>query len=398
MNRFTALFFLTLIALTSCAQIEEHKKSAKPSCYETEQYFPLLKNKRVGLIANHTSMIGTQHMLDSLLNSGIQVQAVFTPEHGFRGTADAGEKVNAGKDPKTGIDVRSLYGKSRKPTPEMLVDIDVLLFDIQDIGIRFYTYISTMHLVMEAAAEQGIPLIILDRPNPNGDYVDGPVLDTAFQSFVGMHPIPVVHGLTVGELAGMINQEGWLTNHIQCKLKVVPMKDYTHDMHYILPVKPSPNLPNQLSIRIYPSLCFFEATDFSVGRGTTFPFQVVGYPNSDFGPFQFTPKSIAGMSKHPKHENILCSGLDFRDANTDTIRFSLQELINAYSWFKKQYPEKEFFSREGWFHLLSGNDKLADQIRSGLSEEEIRNSWQPELERYKTLRKKYLLYPENQSL
>ncbi len=385
------LVFITL----SCQAQETPTDQKLPACYQTDEYFPLLEGKRIGLIANQSSLINGKHLLDSLLNAGLKVQAVFTPEHGFRGNADAGEKINSSKDSKTGTEIRSLYGKTRKPSKEMLRDIDVLVFDIQDVGVRFYTYISTMHLAMEAAAENNIPFIVLDRPNPNGQYFDGPVLDTAFRSFVGMHPIPVVHGLTVGELALMINGEGWLKNKSKAELTVIPMSGYKHNMEYPLPVKPSPNLPNHLSIKLYPSLCFFEATDISIGRGTYFPFQVIGYPDQRFGEFSFVPKSIEGMSKNPRHENKICYGTDLRLTEIQDVIFDLSYLTEAFVKLREINTEADFISRERWFNLLAGNDILAEQILNGESIEDIRKSWSADLETYGRLRKNYLLYPEN---
>lgn len=357
----------------------------------SELYFPQLAGKRVGLLINHTSLLPEQqkntHLLDYLLEEGIQVSTIFTPEHGFRGTADAGEKVDSGKDEKTGLPIVSLYGSNKKPNPEQLKNIDVLVFDLQDVGARFYTYISSMHYAMEACAENGKEFIVLDRPNPHGDYIDGPILDPAFKSFVGMHPIPVVHGLTVGELAQMINEEGWLADGKSCDLTVVPMKNYTHATPYTLPVKPSPNLPNQQSILLYPSLCFFEGTPMSIGRGTAFPFQVIGYPDEKFGDFSFTPVSTPGAAKNPVHEDKTCYGVDLRNAPAPE-QLDLSYLIHFYSL----YPEKEQFFNK-FFNTLAGTDQLKKQIIAGKSEEEIRQSWQAPLEEYAQLREKYLLYP-----
>jgi uncharacterized protein YbbC (DUF1343 family) len=357
----------------------------------SELYFPQLKGKRVGLLINHTSQLpqdeNSIHLLDYLLQEGIQVSTIFTPEHGFRGTADAGEKVDSGIDAKTGLPIVSLYGNNKKPSPEQLKNVDVLIFDIQDVGARFYTYISSMHYAMEACAENGKEMMVLDRPNPHGHYIDGPVLDPAFKSFVGMHPIPVVHGLTVGELAGMINKEGWLAGGATCKLTVVPMEHYTHATPYTLPVKPSPNLPNQQSILLYPSLCFFEGTPMSIGRGTPFPFQVIGYPEESFGDFSFTPVSTPGAAKNPKHENKTCYGVDLRNASAPD-QLALDYLINFYN----KHPQKEAFFTK-FFDLLAGTDQLKKQIMEGKSEEEIRQSWEPALQDYARLREKYLLYP-----
>lgn len=365
--------------------------SLQLAALRSEEYLPQLKNKKVGLLVNHTSLLpaGSDyiHLLDYLLDQGVEVTSIFAPEHGFRGNADAGEKVENGIDSQTGLPIVSLYGSNKKPDPEQLRDIDILLFDMQDVGVRFYTYISTMHYAMEACAESGKEFMVLDRPNPHGHYVDGPVLDPSFRSFVGMHPIPVVHGLTVGELAQMINQEAWLAGGIQCELNVIPMANYTHRTSYNLPVKPSPNLPNQKAIELYPSLCFFEGTPMSIGRGTPFPFQVVGYPQEQFGDFSFTPLSTPGAAINPKHKEQICYGMDLRKASAPN-HLDLSYLIRFY----QVYKEKDAFFTK-FFDLLAGTDQLKEQIKGGLSEEEIRESWKPGLEAYQKLREKYLLYP-----
>ncbi len=357
---------------------------------QPENYLPLLKNKRVGLVVNHTSVAGDSHLVDFLLRKKINVKKIFAPEHGFRGDASAGAKIEDGVDEKTGIPVFSLYGKTRKPTAGLLKNLDILVFDIQDVGCRFYTYISTLHLVIEACAENDIPLLVLDRPNPNGDYVAGPILKPGFLSFVGMDPIPIVHGLTVGELAKMINGEKWTEAKQNCKLKVVSVKNYKHSTKYELPIKPSPNLPNYLSVRLYPSLCFFEATSVSVGRGTDFPFQVLGGLKPGLGDFKFTPKSIPGVAVNPLNNGKLCYGLDLRKLD-EIPKFTLKYFLEFYSKFANK---KEFLTREDWLNKLAGTDGLIRQIREGKSEKEIIKSWAPELEKYKTLRKKYLLYPD----
>lgn len=381
--RIVLIFFL----LIAC-QVSAHK--IQPAAERTDLYLPLLQGKKIGLVVNHTSMVGDDHLLDFLLKHELAVVRVFSPEHGFRGDADAGEQVADERDPKTGIRVVSLYGDNKKPRSADLTDLDVLIFDIQDVGVRFYTYISTMHYVMEACAENGKPLLIFDRPNPNGDYVAGPVLDPKFQSFVGMHPIPVVHGCTVGELAQMINGEAWLKDQIQCELNVIPAGNYTHKMVYSLPVKPSPNLPNDRAIRLYPSLCFFEATSASIGRGTHFPFQVIGYPDPRFGDFQFTPESIEGMAKNPEQLGQVCYGVDLRTPCCDEP-FTLSYFLDFYKQFEH---EADFLTRERWFNLLAGTDALLQDVRAGKSLEEIEASWQKELNAYQSIRRKYLLYPD----
>lgn len=355
-----------------------------------DQYLPLLQGKRIGMVVNHTSIVGVEqtHLLDTLLKRDIRIVKVFAPEHGFRGNADAGETVKDGKDQRTGIPIVSLYGSNKKPTATQLKDIDIILFDIQDVGARFYTYISTMYYVMEACAENDKEMIVLDRPNPC-DFVDGPVLKPAFRSFVGMLPIPVLHGCTVGELAQMINGEGWIANKKNaCSLRVIPMTGWKHGDPYSLPIKPSPNLPNDQSIRLYASLCPFEATRVSVGRGTTFPFQVLGAPNKKYGDFTFTPRSLPGFDKNPMHKGIACYGKDLRnvtDVNGLTLRYFLE-------FYRLSREGASFFSRSRWFDLLMGTDSVRKAILRGESEEMIRKSWQKELQTYRNMREKYLLY------
>jgi uncharacterized protein YbbC (DUF1343 family) len=354
---------------------------------QMNEYLPMLQGKNVGMIVNHTSTIGQTHLVDSLLTRGIRIRKIFAPEHGFRGDADAGETVKSGTDTRTGLPIISLYGSNKKPSKAQLEGIDILIFDIQDVGVRFYTYISTMHYAMEAAAEQNIPFMVLDRPNPLGDYVDGPVLEMQHSSFVGMHPIPVVHGLTVGELAKMINGEGWLAKSVKTDLTIIKAKNYTHQSKYELPIKPSPNLPNYQSVRLYPSLCFFEGTDISVGRGTMEPFQIIGFPDKKYGQFSFKPVSIEGMSKNPPHENKICYGLDLREVNPPA-KLDLEYLISFYN---KSGKGEAFFNN--FFLNLAGTKVLKQQIIDGKSAEEIRNSWTPALKSYQNLRSKYLLYP-----
>ena len=353
----------------------------------------LLKDKRVGLVVNQTSILENQqvHLLDALLARGTKVTKVFAPEHGFRGTGDAGAEIKDSRDLKTGVPIISIYGKNKKPSAEQLSDLDVIVFDIQDVGARFYTYISTMHYVMEACAENHKECIVLDRPNPN-DFVDGPIRQEGFESFVSVDPIPILHGLTVAELARMINGEGWLKSTPDtCKLTVVPMKNWKHGDPYWLPVKPSPNLPNDQSIRLYPSLCFFEATKVSVGRGTYYPFQVIGLPDAKYGDFTFTPVSLPGFDTNPLQKDKVCHGVDLREYPFEgglTLRF----FLDFYQ--KAGQDQAFFFSRPHWFDLLAGTKKLRFQIVRGLSEKEIRASWKPELDQYKKMRKKYLLYPD----
>ncbi len=379
--------FIILFSLSCKAQ---QPKELKTGAEQPEKYVHLIQNKKVGLVVNHTSLVGEIHLIDFLREQNIDVVKIFAPEHGFRGDASAGEKIEDGVDSKTGIPVVSLYGDTRKPLPGHLADLDILVFDIQDVGCRFYTYISTLHLVMEACAENNKTLVVFDRPNPNGDYVAGPVLKPGFESFVGMHPIALVHGCTVGELAQMINGEKWLETERMCELSVVPVANYAHNMAYSLPVAPSPNLPNDLAVRLYPSLCFFEATSVSVGRGTDFPFQVLGGLKPELGEFSFTPRSIPNAAVNPLNLGKICYGVDLRQLD-EVPPFTLKFFLDFYT---KYDNEKEFLTRERWLNLLAGTDKLIVQIRQGLSEEEIVKSWQPELDEYKRMRKKYLLYPD----
>ena len=383
--------WLFILILSVCSmQLNAQETTLKTGAEQTERYLPLLEGKNIALVVNQTSVIGKDkvHLLDKLLNCGVSIKKVFAPEHGFRGNADAGETVKNGKDSKTGIPIISLYGNNKKPNAEQLKDIDLVIFDIQDVGARFYTYISTMHYVMEACAEHGKELIVLDRPNPC-DYVDGPVMQAAFQSFVGMDAIPLLHGCTVGELAQMINGEGWLkSTPKQCRLTVIRVQGWKHGQPYSLPVKPSPNLPNDRAIALYPSLCLFEATTISVGRGTIYPFQVLGAPNKKYGTFTFTPKSLPGFDKNPMHKNKVCYGIDLRSITTK------QGLTLSYflDFYKKSGQGAAFFSRPRWFDLLMGNDKVRKEIISGKNEQEIKAGWTKELNAYKSIRKKYLLY------
>lgn len=361
----------------------------------TPLYLPYLKGKNVAMVVNQTSVIGPGlvPLPDSLLKLGVKVKRIFGPEHGFRGNISNGATVGNSTDSKTGLPVISLYGKHFKPTSEDLQGIDVVVFDIQDVGARFYTYISTLTYVMEACAENHIPLMILDRPNPNGFYVDGPVLDTAYRSFTGMHPIPIVHGLTMAEYAQMVNGQGWLKNHVQCSLKIIKVANYTHHTLYRLPVNPSPNLNSAQSILLYPALCLFEGTNLSLGRGTQFPFQVVGHPAlKDKYRFSFTPVSIPGMSENPPLKGQTCYGIDLRNYDTRQIvssgKLNLEWLISIY----KVFPDKAHFFN-AYFTKLAGNTTLQKQIEAGKTEAEIRQSWEPGLSTYKVMRKKYLLYP-----
>lgn len=401
-----SLFYSTwlLLAVASCsdAQVVSLNSTSVPGekkivvgAERTDQYLPVLSGKRVAVVANQSSLIGNTHLVDSLLAHKINVKIVFAPEHGFRGEAGAGETIADSHDTKTGLPVISLYGKTKKPTPIMLQNVDIVVFDIQDVGARFYTYISTLHYVMQACAENGKFLLILDRPNPNGFYVDGPVLEEEFKSFVGMHPIPVVHGCTVGELAKMIEGEQWLETDKECRFVVVSCLNYEHSMHYELPVAPSPNLPNRAAVYLYPSLCFFEGTMVSVGRGTDLPFQCIGYPGNTTGKFEFTPADAPHKAMDPLYEGKLCTGHDLAAFGDFYFAASKQLYLE---WLTGLYDacldKKNFFTSPSFFDQLAGTGELRKQLTAGLSGDEIRQSWQNELGAYKIMRKKYLLYPD----
>lgn len=364
----------------------QEKGSVIVGAEQTNLYLPLLQNKKVGVVANHTSMINQTHLVDSLLKLKINIKKVFSPEHGFRGNADAGEKVKSNIDAKTKLPIISLYGKNKKPFPEQLKGLEVIIFDIQDVGARFYTYISTMHYVMEACAENNIKFVVLDRPNPNGDYVDGSILENEFKSFVGMHQVPIVHGMTVGEYALMINGEGWLAKGVKCNLEIIKLKNYTHKTIYELPIKPSPNLANMQAIYLYPSICLFEGTPISVGRGTEKPFQVIGHPKMKYD-FSFIPKSTTG-AKEPLLKGETCYGLDLSAVKVKK-ELDLSYLIQFYT----SYTDKEQFFQK-FFNLLAGNSILQAQIKQGKTEEQIKATWQKGLQEFKAKRKKYLLYDD----
>ena len=353
---------------------------------QLNQLIEKLKGKRVGLVVNHTSLVGKTHLADTLKSLGIDVIRIFGPEHGFRGNAADGEYVNDSIDSKTGISVVSLYGKNRKPSVKQFSDLDIVIFDIQDVGTRFYTYIGTMHYVMETCAETKKKLIILDRPNPNA-FVDGPINTKPLQSFVAMHAIPIAHGMTIGEMAHMINGEGWLADKLKCEIEIVKLKNWKHSDEYVLPVRPSPNLPNQQAVKLYPSICLFEGTVISLGRGTPSPFQVLGNPELKNMDYQFTPVTIKGVAVNPPQENKLCYGLDLRNAPVER-KIDLKYLFTMY----KAYPEKEKFFLP-YFDILAGTTVLKQQIKDGLTEDQIRESWKEDLNTYKEMRKKYLLYP-----
>ena len=364
-----------------------------PAAARPDLYLPLLKNKQIALAVNHSSLVKNTHLLDYLLKHKVKVKKIFAPEHGFRGNADAGAYVKNSRDSKTGLPIISLYGKHKKPTKNDLKGIDLILFDIQDVGVRFYTYLSTLHYIMEAAAENNIPVLVLDRPNPNGHYVDGPVLQKKYRSFVGLHPVPVVYGMTIGEYAKMINGERWLKGGKSAQLTVIPLTNYTHKSVYSLPVKPSPNLPNDRAITLYPSLAFFEGTVISAGRGTKIPFQLYCADKYSDKGFYVVPRSRAG-AKYPKFKGKRCYGVDLSKINISKLRkkqqINLGYLQDAYA---KHSDKKHFFSHRKFFDKLAGNSQLRKQIEAGISEEEIRKSWQKDLLKFKAIRKKYLLYP-----
>ena len=383
----TSVFVVLITASTGCKAAH---KTPIPGANQTESYKSLIAGKSVAIVANQTSMVGKTHLVDNLISLGMNIKVIFAPEHGFRNLADAGETISNGKDAQTGISVISLYGSHLKPTSGDLTGIDVVIFDIQDVGTRFYTYISTLHYVLESCAENNVKCIVLDRPNPNGYYFDGNILDTAYRSFVGMDPVPVVHGMTVGEYASMLNGEGWLNNGEKCDLTVIKCKNYDHKTFYELPVKPSPNLPNQNSVYLYPSICFFEGTVLSLGRGTAFPFQVFGSPDMPDKGFSFTPERVAG-AKNPPLLGIKCYGTDLRNATEKGLvpkpEINLEWLIDAYN----EFPLKDKFFNN-YFDVLAGGPVLREQIIKGMSAKQIHESWQEGLDKFSKIREKYLLY------
>lgn len=398
-NKTLYLFILLLIGTTAHAQniiqidnVVKTINDIKMGADKTTEYLPLLAGKRVAIVANQSSTIKNTHLVDSLLALGVKIKKVFCPEHGFRGLVDAGEKVNSEKDKKTGLNIISLYGKNKKPSAEQLKDIDVVIFDIQDVGVRFYTYISTLHYVMEACAENNKQVIVLDRPNPNGYYIDGPVLEDAYKSFLGMHTVPLVYGMTIGEYAQMINGEGWLKEGAKCDLKVISLSNYSHTDLYELPIKPSPNLPNMASVYLYPSLGLFEGTVVSVGRGTDKPFQIIGHPTLAKSNYTFTPQPKPG-AMDPKYKGQLCKGFNLSDFGAEYIKNSkkiyLYWLIGTY----QNTPEKASFFDQN-FNYHAGNATLQEQIKEGKTEDAIRLTWTDGIKKFKVIRKKYLLYKD----
>lgn len=395
MKKTTALF-LSFLILLSCASQEAIQTGAE----QTAKYIPLLKGKRVAIMANQTSIIGPSHLVDSLVKLGVNIIKVFGPEHGFRGNASAGVHVADETDPATGIPVISLYGKKNKPSKEDMVDVDILIYDLQDVGVRFYTNINALARLMEACAENGKEMLLLDRPNPNGYLVDGPVLDMKYKSGIGMFPIPMAHGLTVGEFAQMVNGEGWLKDKLKCKITIIPVANYNHDMPYTLPVKPSPNLNTQQAILLYPSTCMFEGIYLNHGRGTYFPFTVIGSPDlKGLYSFSYTPIGIKGMAETPLFMDQVCYGIDLRNYDVDQLRKTKQINLQWITELYKAHPYKEKFfdsklsNQMGTIEKLIGSGEFRQQIIDGKSEQEIRASWEPGLSQYKEMRKKYLLYP-----
>lgn len=387
MNRKIILLFGLLLASLSAPAQDRIETGAE----QTGRYLPLLEGRRVGIMTNHTGTVGRTHLVDTLRSLGVDIRVVFAPEHGFRGQADAGESVASYRDRKTGINVVSVYGLTKRPPDSIMQRLDVLLFDIQDVGLRYYTYLSSMHYLMEACAANGKQLIVLDRPNPNGFYVDGPVLEAKHRSFVGMHPIPVVHGMTLGELARMIDGEGWLRDGLRCKLTVIPCRGYTHRSRYRLPTAPSPNLPNMRAVYLYPSLCFFEGTPVSLGRGTDFPFQAYGHPELQ-GDFSFTPRSNAG-AKNPPLKDKLCHGVDLRTSPSDERIWEREvDLGYVIDCYRQLNLGEKFFTP--MFDRLTGTDYVRQMILQGAGADRIKASWADDVERFKQTRKPYLLYEE----
>lgn len=385
--RYFLIFIPLLFIFQAC---KEPGEKVLPGAYLFEDYDQLIEGKKIGLVGNHTSLVNSTHLVDTLLSRGALIKKIFGPEHGFWGVGNAGSGILDENHPVHQVEIISLYGQKKKPSAADMEGIDIMIFDLQDVGARFYTYISTLQYIMEACALAGTDLVVLDRPNPNGFYVDGPVLDTAFSSFVGLTPVPLVHGMTPGEYALMLNGEGWLEGGLNCRLHIVKCKNYSHDTYYELPVKPSPNLPNMNSVYLYPSLCLFEGTVLSCGRGTDSPFQVYGHPDMPDTGFSFTPRPDEGASD-PLYNGIKCYGKDLRYALEEGLvpvpRLQLQWLIDAYNVF----PDKDSFFTP-YISLLTGSNDLREQIIAGMSEEEIRESWQEELDDFKKIRNKYLLY------
>lgn len=391
----TALVVL-LCFIANCQTADDIRNTNKyisPGAEQTVRYFHLLKGKNIAIVANQTSVIGRVNLVDSLIHAGFHIVKIFSPEHGLRGTEEAGALIENSTDAKTGLPIISLYGKNKKLKATDLHKVDIVIFDLQDVGVRFFTYISTLHYVMEACAEENKTLILLDRPNPNGFYIDGPVMEDKFKSFVGMHPVPIVYGMTIGEYASMINGENWLAGNIKCKLAVIPVGNYTHKDRYELPVRPSPNLPNMSAVYLYPSLCLFEGTSISIGRGTLKPFQVFGHPDLPVTSFSFTPESMPGACLNPPFTGRICHGWDISDFGLNVISCSDKLYIYWLTGTYKLFKDKEAFFNS-YFEKLAGTSELRKQIMDGISEDVIYKSWEEGIKKFKTIRKKYLLYPD----
>ena len=388
-----ALLLVGALSWAASAHAQKLPTPVTVGAERMELLLPTLQGKRVALMVNQSSLVGSTgtHLVDTLLSQGINIVRLFVPEHGLRGKVDAGKNVRSGVDEKTGLPIVSLYGQRKRPTPEMLADIDLLVFDLQDVGTRFYTYISSMHYLMEACAEEGKTFVVCDRPNPN-DFIDGPILEPDCRSFIGVDPLPVAHGMTVGELALMIDGERWLRGGNTCHVKVIPMAGWSHGDPYELPVRPSPNLPNSRSIELYPSLCFFEATIMSVGRGTSKPFQAIGYPDKRFGSIVYTPQIKLGEDSNPRHKGKLCYGTDYTSVSLPKRQIALGPLLDYYR--KADSLGLQLINQRQLFDLLAGTKKLRQQLSSGLSEEEIRASWQAGLKDFQAKRARYLLYTD----
>lgn len=385
------LSYILFMLLLTCEAKQD--ASIKPGAYVFEEYFPLITGKRIGIVVNHASVIGHSNLVDTLLNLSLDIEKIYTPEHGFKGNAEAGASVNDDTYSEKEIPVISLYGSKRKPTDNDLASIDIMVFDLQDVGVRFYTYISSLHYIMEACAQNEIPLIVLDRPNPNGHYVDGPVLNEKFSSFVGMHTVPIVYGMTIGEYARMINGEFWLSDSVQCELVVIRCKNYSHTDYYSLPIDPSPNLKNMSAIYLYPSTCLFEGTVISEGRGTEAPFQLIGHPDYSRRDVSFIPKSIPGASMNPKLEGKICYGIDLQSLSSDSLKkLNTIQLEYILDFYNDLNLGSSFFI--DYFELLAGTDTLRKKIVRGWGADKIRKSWQEELVNFKEIRGKYLLYPD----
>jgi len=392
MRHLLGILLIMTLGLASCMSQQSAQDDILPAASRTRLYMPRLQGQQVAVVANHTALVDGVHLVDTLLSRGIRVTKIFSPEHGFRGEGEAGELIGDDTDSTTGLPVISLYGSNKKPELKELEDVDVVVFDIQDVGVRFYTYISTMHYVMEACAETGTRFLVLDRPNPNGFYVDGPVLDPDYRSFVGMHPIPLVHGMTIAEMGRMINNEGWLGDGLRCDYQWIACKNYTHDSLYQLPVPPSPNLPNMRSIYLYPSLGLMEGTVVNVGRGTQWPFQVYGHPDMQDAEFTYRPQSIEGVSTNPKFKGRICSGIDLRNYPLDSLLEHPRLRLHWVRHAMNHVPEEDFFLP--FFNNLAGNEELMRQLKQEVPTPEIRKSWEDGLEAFMKMREQYLIYED----